>query len=98
PDVYTLSLHDALPILQRHFNTYGYIMNRLGQLQDEQVPEAYGFYSVVLEPGLRPARPKGIVDTAFREIDPDQEAMMQEMERKEADRKSTRLNSSHVKI
>lgn len=75
------------PWVQRHFNTYGYIMNRLGQLQDEQVPEAYGFYSVVLEPGLRPARPKGIVDTAFREIDPDQEAMMQEMERDEARRK-----------
>src|SRR5690606_14759720 len=47
------------PWVQRHFNTYGYIMSRLGQLQDEQVPEAYGFYSVVLEPGLRPARPKG---------------------------------------
>lgn len=76
------------PWVQRHFNTYGYIMNKLGQLQDEQVPEAYGFYGVVLEPGLRPPRPKGLVDTAFREIDPEQEAIMQEMERDEARRRS----------
>jgi len=76
------------PWVQRHFNTYGYIMNKLGQLQDEHVPETYGFYGVVLEPGLRPPRPKGLVDTAFREIDPEQEAIMQEMERDEARRKS----------
>src|SRR5690606_9696802 len=38
------------PWVQRHFNTYGYIMNKLGQLQDEHVPETYGFYGVVLEP------------------------------------------------
>ncbi len=76
------------PWVQRHFNTYGYIMNKLGQLQDEQVPEAYGFYGVVLEPGLRPPRPKGLIDTTFREIDPEQEAIMQEMERDEARRKS----------
>lgn len=76
------------PWVQRHFNTYGYIMNKLGQLQDEQVPEAYGFYGVVLEPGLRPPRPKGLIDTTFREIDPEQEAIMQEMERDEARRRS----------
>ena len=76
------------PWVQRHFNTYGYIMNKLGQLQDEHVPETYGFYGVVLEPGLRPPRPKGLIDTAFREIDPEQEAIMQEMERDEARRKS----------
>ena len=76
------------PWVQRHFNTYGYIMSKLGQLQDEQVPEAYGFYGVVLEPGLRPPRPKGLVDTTFREIDPEQEAIMQEMERDEARRRS----------
>lgn len=70
------------PWVRRHFNTYGSIMNRLGQLKDEQVPEAYGFYGVVLEPGLRPPRPKGL-DTTFREVDPEQEAIMQEMERDE---------------
>jgi hypothetical protein len=75
------------PWVKRHFNTYGYIMNKLGQLQDEQVPEAYGFYGVVLEPGLRPPRPQGLVDTTFREIDPEQEAIMQEMERDDARRK-----------
>lgn len=76
------------PWVQRHFNTYGYIMSKLGQLQDEQIPEAYGFYGVVLEPGLRPPRPKGVVDTTFREIDPEQEAIMQEMERDEARRRN----------
>lgn len=76
------------PWVQRHFNTYGYIMSKLGQLEDEQVPEAYGFYGVVLEPGLRPPRPKGLVDTTFLEIDPEQEAIMQEMERDEARRRS----------
>ncbi|PRD54267.1 transglycosylase domain-containing protein [Sphingobacterium gobiense] len=76
------------PWVQRHFNTYGYIMNKLGQLQDEQVPEAYGFYGVVLEPGLRPPRPKGLIDTTFNEIDPEQEAIMREMERDEARRRS----------
>lgn len=76
------------PWVQRHFNTFGYIMNKLGQLQDEQVPEAYGFYEVVLVPGLRPPRPQGQVDTTFREIDPEQEAIMQEMERDEERRRS----------
>lgn len=76
------------PWVQRHFNTYGYIMTKRGQLQDEAVPSAYGFYDVTLQSNLRPPRPKGIVDTAFREIDPEQEAIMKEMEIEEATRKS----------
>ncbi|MGO1597278.1 MAG: transglycosylase domain-containing protein [Sphingobacterium sp.] len=53
------------PWVRKHFNTYGYIMSRRNQLQDEQVPEAYGFYQVVLQPNLRPARPKGASDSAM---------------------------------
>ncbi|KGE13968.1 glycosyl transferase family 51 [Sphingobacterium deserti] len=76
------------PWVQRHFNTYGYIMNKLQQLNDESVPAAYGFYEVTLQPSLRPPRPKGIVDTTFMEIDPEQEAIMKEMEADESTRKS----------
>lgn len=76
------------PWVQRHFNTYGYIMTKRQQLNDEAVPAAYGFYDVVLQPGLRPPRPKGLVDTIFMEIDPEQEAIMKEMEADEATRKS----------
>lgn len=53
------------PWVRKHFNTYGYIMSRRNQLQDEQVPEAYGFYQVVLQPNLRPPRPKGASDSAM---------------------------------
>lgn len=52
-----------LPQVRRHFNTYGYIMNKRGQLTDVAVPEAYGFYGVQLVSGLRPPRPKNVVDT-----------------------------------
>ncbi|WP_437920687.1 transglycosylase domain-containing protein [Sphingobacterium sp. LRF_L2] len=76
------------PWVQRHFNTYGYIMTKRQQLNDESVPEAYGFYSVVLQPNLRPPRPQGLVDTAFRDIDIEQEAIMKEMELEEAQRKN----------
>ncbi|TDS13979.1 transglycosylase domain-containing protein [Sphingobacterium paludis] len=76
------------PWVQRHFNTYGYIMNKLQQLNDESVPAAYGFYEVTLQPNLRPPRPKGIIDTTFMEVDPEQEAIMKEMEADESTRKS----------
>lgn len=76
------------PWVQRHFNTYGYIMTKLQQLNDESVPAAYGFYEVVLQPGLRPPRPQGLVDTTFMEIDPEQEAIMKEMEADEATRRN----------
>lgn len=76
------------PWVQRHFNTYGYIMTKRQQLNDEAVPSAYGFYDVVVQPSLRPPRPKGLVDTTFMEIDPEQEAIMKELEADEATRKS----------
>lgn len=76
------------PWVQRHFNTYGYIMTKRQQLNDEAVSAAYGFYDVVVQPSLRPPRPKGLVDTTFMEIDPEQEAIMKELEADEATRKS----------
>src|SRR5690606_19653409 len=76
------------PWMQRHFNTYGSIMNKRGQLADEVVPANYGFYQVVLQPNLRPARPKGTLDTAFSERDAQHEAMMREMEQDEVRRKN----------
>ncbi|GHE37640.1 glycosyl transferase [Sphingobacterium griseoflavum] len=76
------------PWVQRHFNTYGYIMTKLQQLNSESVPAGYGFYEVVLQPNLRPPRPKGIVDTTLMEVDPEQEAIMKELEADEATRKS----------
>lgn len=51
------------PWVKRHFNTYGYIMQRRNQLQNVEVPEGYGFYQVVLQPNLRPPRPKGVIDS-----------------------------------
>lgn len=68
------------PWLLRYFNTYGSIMAKRGQLADESVPESYGFYQVQLRESLRPPRPAGLVDSTFREIDPEQEAIMEEME------------------
>lgn len=76
------------PWVQRHFNTFGQIMLKRGQLQAADVPEDYGFYDVVVEPGLRPPRPNGLGDTSFREIDREQEAIIQEMERDQARRKN----------
>ena len=53
------------PWVLKHFNTYGYIMNKRNQLEDELVPPNYGFYQVELQQNLRPARPKGVVDTVL---------------------------------
>lgn len=45
------------PWVQRHFNTYGSIMNKVGDLSNIAVPEGYGFYEVSLKPALRPKAP-----------------------------------------
>ena len=50
------------PWVQRHFYTYGSIMNKVGDLKNVAVPENYGFYDVVLKPSLRPKAPL-VVDT-----------------------------------
>lgn len=76
------------PWVLRHFNTYGYIMNKMQQLDNENVPANYGFYQVELMPNLRPPRPKGLVDTSasFDDI----KDMAEEMDREEQLRRSIR--------
>lgn len=76
------------PWVLRHFNTYGYIMNKMQQLDNENVPANYGFYQVELLPNLRPPRPKGIVDTSasFDDI----KDMAEEMDMEEQLRRSIR--------
>lgn len=56
------------PWVQRHFNTYGFILQRRGLLDDVEVPQGYGFYNVTVQPNLRPARPHGLVDTVSTDI------------------------------
>ena len=50
------------PWVQRHFNTYGSIMNKMGDLKGIAVPANYGFYEVSLKSVLRPKAPL-IVDS-----------------------------------
>lgn len=57
------------PWVLKHFNTYGYIMNKLNQLEGENVPANYGFYQVELQSSLRPPRPKGIPDSMMTHDD-----------------------------
>lgn len=74
------------PWVQRHFNTYGYIMRRRDQLQNVAVPEGYGFYQVVLQPNLRPPRPRGIVDSI--PSSDDMHEMIDDIDREERRRRS----------
>lgn len=74
------------PWLQRHFNTYGSIMRKLGELENVAVPENYGFYQVVLQPALRPKAP-AVRDTSLDIID-EHELFMREIESMENSRKS----------
>jgi len=71
------------PWVQRHFNTYGYILNRRGQLAGEEIPASYGFYDVQLQAHLRPARPKGIVDSTEVIQNWELENMIQEIDQEE---------------
>src|SRR5256885_14985746 len=66
-EIYTLSLHDALPILARVFQPRGKEMNSLDRVIEER-------------------------DLDFSKI------MLTEFPRQTLDRKSTRLNSSHLVI
>jgi hypothetical protein len=74
------------PWVQRHFNTYGSIMRKLGELNNVAVPENYGFYQVVLQPALRPKAP-AVRDTTLDIID-EHELFMREMEAEDNKRKS----------
>ncbi|MBE8722804.1 transglycosylase domain-containing protein [Sphingobacterium pedocola] len=77
------------PWVQRHFNTYGYIMNKMGELKNISVPDNYGFYDVVLQPQLRRAAP-AIRDTATFDFDviDEHEQIMRDMEMEEKAKKS----------
>lgn len=76
------------PWVKRHFNTYGYIMDKVGDLKNVQVPESYGFYDVVLQPRLRPSGPAMMDTTSIDGIIPEHEEMMRELEREDEQRKS----------
>ncbi|WP_240903186.1 transglycosylase domain-containing protein [Sphingobacterium sp. SGG-5] len=78
------------PWVQRHFNTYGYIMSKVGDLNNVAVPENYGFYEVVLQPRLRPARPAFVdtIDTVAPDIVEYHEQVIREMEADEQVKKS----------
>jgi hypothetical protein len=76
------------PWVQRHFLTYGSIMSKVGELNQVDVPENYGFYSVVLQPRLRPAAP-AFADTLSQDsILHDHQRIMREIELEEVVRKS----------
>ncbi|MGN0002098.1 MAG: transglycosylase domain-containing protein [Sphingobacterium composti] len=72
--------------VQRHFNTYGSIMRKLGELNDVSVSENYGFYDVVLQPSLRPKAPV-VRDSTFDVLD-EHELIIKEIEAEENARKS----------
>ncbi|MCA5004353.1 transglycosylase domain-containing protein [Sphingobacterium bovistauri] len=72
--------------VQRHFNTYGSIMNKMGELKEVSVPENYGFYQVVLQPSLRPKAP--IARDSTFDIFGEHELIIQEIEAEEKARKS----------
>ncbi|TCV10895.1 transglycosylase [Sphingobacterium alimentarium] len=73
--------------VQRHFNTYGSIMRKLGELDNVSVPENYGFYEVVLQSNLRPKAPV-MRDTVTWDMDNEQELIIKELEAEEQARKS----------
>lgn len=77
------------PWVQRHFNTYGYIMHKMGELKNISVPDNYGFYEVVLQPQLRPAAPV-MRDTATYDLDviDEHEQIMRDIEMEEKTKKS----------
>ena len=73
------------PWVQRHFNTYGYIMSKVGDLKNVSVPSNYGFYDVVLQSSLRSKAP-AIRDTTSYSQDSDD--FDPEIEQEEQRRKS----------
>lgn len=74
------------PWIQRHFNTYGSIMTKVGDLKSVNVPMNYGFYEVVLKPSLRPQAPV-IVDSTM-DISTEDAELLQEIEVDEKSKKS----------
>ncbi|MFZ4862553.1 transglycosylase domain-containing protein [Sphingobacterium sp. Mn56C] len=75
------------PWVQRHFNTYGSIMTKVGDLRNVDVPAGYGFYEVLLQAKLRPATPV-FRDTSDLDIINEHEAFMREMDQDEEVKRS----------
>lgn len=73
--------------LSRHFNTYGSIMSRGGELKSVEVPENYGFYEVVLKPSLRPKAPI-MTDSLSNGMSDEDTLLLKELEVEEKTRKS----------
>src|SRR5207253_9234550 len=92
-DIYTLSLHDALPILQDHLN----ILSDVGAIdlalgRDYQVGDSF---DLVLIEHVHPAGFRHELDQGVGNFFHHDDFFFAGTEE---DRKSTRLNSSHVAI
>lgn len=76
--------------MYRYFNTYGNIMVKTGQLARDTTVANYGFYTVSLQPHLRPNRPAGLeLDTLQQldmDIDAEQEDKIRELELQEKEK------------
>ena len=75
------------PWVQKHFNTYGYIMTKVGELKNVSVPANYGFYEVLLQSNLRPAAPV-MRDTSSYDIIDEHEMLIRSLEEDEEVKKS----------
>ncbi|MGJ1369010.1 transglycosylase domain-containing protein [Sphingobacterium spiritivorum] len=78
------------PQMSRYFNTYGNIMVKTGQLSRDTTVANYGFYTVVLQPHLRPSRPAGMPVDSLQNMnmDDEQEEMIKELESEEKEKRS----------
>lgn len=76
------------PWVLRHFDTYGGIMRKVGDLDQVEVPENYGFYNVLLQPKLRPKAPIMRDTSQVDDMHPDHERFMREVEHEEGVRQS----------
>lgn len=75
------------PWVQRHFNTYGSIMSKGGELNSVNVLDSYGFYEVLLKPSLRPKAPL-FVDSLTNDFSEEDMIFLQEVESGEKEKKS----------
>src|SRR5690606_41689060 len=95
PAIYTLSLHDALPISPSLAPSIGVLLNlspdhldRHGPADDAEA--AMRNYAAIKE--------RLVIGAEVAVVGVDDEPSVAILKRRVADRKSTRLNSSHVKI
>jgi len=75
------------PWVQRHFNTYGSIMSKVGDLANVNVPSNYGFYEVLLKSNLRPKAPL-VIDSLDNEWSNEDTDMLHDIEVEEKTKKS----------